>query len=96
MRRLSSGQAIAADCEGSSCRHLAARIIEQAFRDLDSPAASRSDQETARGFLSGSLMLTHWCAVANLDPVWMVARAAKMTTGQVGRLDCEPRPRAKH
>ena len=96
MRRLSSCQAIAADCEGLSCRHLAARIIEQAFRDLDSPAASRSDQETARGFLSGSSMLTHWCAVANLDPVRMVARAARLTTGQGDGLDLEPQTRAKH
>jgi hypothetical protein len=78
MRRLSSRQAITAVWEGSSCRLLAARIVQQAFRDLASPAGSRSDQESARVFLSGSSMLSHWCAVADLDPVWLVARAAKL------------------
>ena len=41
-------------------------------------------------------MLTHWCAVANLDPVRMVARAARLTTGQGDGLDPEPQTRAKH
>jgi hypothetical protein len=86
MRRLSSRQAITADWEGSPCRHLAARIIEQAFRDLVSPVGSRCDQESARVFLSGSSMLSHWCAVADLDPAWLVARAAKLTTAQ--GVDC--------
>jgi hypothetical protein len=86
MRRLSSRQPITTDWEGSSCRHLAARIIQQAFRDLASPAGSRCDQESARVFLSGSSMLNHWCAVADIDPVWMVARAAKLATAQ--EVDC--------
>ena len=86
MRRLSSRQPITTDWEGSSCRHLAARIIQQAFRDLASPAGSRCDQESARVFLSGSSMLSHWCAVADLDPAWLVARAAKLTTAQ--EVDC--------
>jgi hypothetical protein len=96
MSRLSSHQAVTVDWEGSSCRHLAARIIQQAFRDLASPAGSRCDHESARIFLSGSSMLNHWCAVANLDPVWMVARAAKLTTIQGRRLHLEQRTRAKH
>ena len=96
MRRLSSRQAVTVDWEGSSCRHLAARIIQQAFQDLATPARSRCDQESARVFLSGSSMLNHWCAVANLDPVWMVARAAKLTSAQASRLHLEQRTRAKH
>jgi hypothetical protein len=86
MRRLSSHQAITVDWDGSPCRHLAARIIQQAFRDLASPAGSPCDQESARVFLSGSSMLKHWCAVADLDPAWMVARAATLTTAQ--GVDC--------
>jgi hypothetical protein len=82
MRSLSFPRAVTIDWEGSSCRHLAARIIQQAFRDLDSPAASRCDRESARDFLSGSSMLKHWCAVADLDPARMIACAAKLTTRQ--------------
>jgi hypothetical protein len=96
MRRLSSRQAITADWEGSPCRHLAARIIQQAFRDLASPAGSRCDQESARVFLSGSSMLSHWCAVADLDPARLVARASTLTTAQ--GVDCVTKRgyRAKH
>lgn len=86
MRRLSSRPDITADWEGSPCRHLAARIIQQAFRDLASPAGSRCDQESARVFLSGSSMLSHWCAVADLDPARLVARAARLSTAQ--SVDC--------
>lgn len=77
MKRLSIRPTVAMAPEG--CRHLAARIIHQAFRDLAKPAGSRRDQESARVFLSGSSMLTHWCAVANLDPDTMVARAKALT-----------------
>jgi hypothetical protein len=59
-------------------RHLAVRVIDQAFRDLASPAGRPADQESARTFLAGSSMLYHWCEVADLDPVWMVARARKL------------------
>jgi hypothetical protein len=29
-------------------------------------------------------MLDHWCAVADLDPAWMVARANRLTTASGG------------
>jgi hypothetical protein len=76
---LSSPRAVVVDREGSSCRHLAARVIQQAFRDLAGPAGSRCDYESARFFLAGSSMLHHWCTVANLDPARMVARAQQLT-----------------
>jgi hypothetical protein len=56
-------------------RRLAMRVIDQAFRDLASPAGSQTDQESARTFLAGSTMFYHWCDVADLDPALMVARA---------------------
>jgi hypothetical protein len=77
MKRLSSSQPIGTDPDG--CRHLAARVIHQAFRDLAKPAGSDHDQESARDFLSGSSMLTHWCAVARVDPHRMIARAKHLT-----------------
>jgi hypothetical protein len=95
MKRLSSSQAVPVDWEGSPCRHLAARIIQQAFHDIASPSGSACDQESARAFLSGSSMLNHWCAVADLDPAWMVARAAKLTTGQWSGLRHDQRTPAK-
>jgi hypothetical protein len=64
--------------ERTSCRRLALRVIDQAFRDLASPAGVRADKESARAFLAGSSMLYHWCQVADLDPAWMVARARKL------------------
>lgn len=60
---------------GTPWRHLAVRVIDQAFRDLASPAGTHADQESARAFLAGSSMLHRWCEVANLDPAWMMARA---------------------
>lgn len=64
--------------EGTPYRHLAVRVIDQAFRDLASPAGLPADQASARAFLAGSSMLYHWCEVADLDPAWMVARARKL------------------
>ena len=96
MRRLSSRQAVAIDREGSSCRHLAARIIQQAFRDLASPPGSPRDRESARVFLAGSSMLEHWCAVADLDPARLVARAKELTTTPNNGRSREQRTRGKH
>ena len=36
-------------------------------------------------FLAGSSMLDHWCAVADLDPAWMIARANQLTTASGGQ-----------
>lgn len=60
--------------EGIECRALAIGVIDRAFRDLTGLGGSRADQESARVFLAGSSMFYYWCAVANLNPTWMVAR----------------------
>jgi hypothetical protein len=62
----------------TSCRHLAVRVIDQAFRDLASPHGSSADQLSARKFLAGSSMLHYWCQVADLDPSWMIVRARRL------------------
>ena len=62
----------------AACRHLAARVIDQACRDLSAPAGSRADRESAREFLSGSPMLYRWCEVADLEPSSMIVRAARL------------------
>ena len=85
MRRLLSSQVVIRDPEGGPCRHLAVRVIELAFRDLASSAGLRSHQDSARVFLAGSSMLDHWCAVADLDPAWMIARANQLTTASGGQ-----------
>ncbi len=66
------------DAEGSPYRHLAVRVIDQAFRDLASPAGSPEGPESAREFLAGTSMLYHWCEVADLNPECLVARARKL------------------
>lgn len=55
-------------------RHLAVRVLARAFLDLvdrEHPAA----RESARAFLAGSGLLSHWCRVAAVDPGWVVRRA---------------------
>jgi hypothetical protein len=49
-------------------RALALRVISVAVRDLIAPGHSVSDRNSARAFLSGSRMLTHWCKLADIDP----------------------------
>jgi hypothetical protein len=49
-------------------RHLAMRVLARAVLDLVDLTASTADRESARAFLSGSVMLRHWCRVAALDP----------------------------
>jgi hypothetical protein len=66
------------DAEGSPYRHLAVRVIDQAFRDLASPVGSVAGPESAREFLAGTSMLYLWCEVADLNPAWLVARARKL------------------
>lgn len=75
MRSASWRRPASTSSEGTPWRHLAVRVIDQAFRDLASPPGSHTDQESARAFLAGSSMLYQWCEVANLDPSWMVSRA---------------------
>lgn len=49
-------------------RHLAMRVLARAVLDMMDPAGSSTDRESARAFLSGSVMLHHWCRVAALNP----------------------------
>lgn len=81
MRGILYRQPSAVATEGTPWRHLAVRVIDQAFRDLANSAGSRADQESARTFLAGSRMFRRWCEVADLDPVWMLARARKLMAG---------------
>jgi hypothetical protein len=64
-------------------RHLAVRVLARALRDLSDPAGSATDRESARRFFAGSRMLFHWCRVAELDPRWIVHRAARHTPAAV-------------
>ena len=61
-----------------ACRHLAVRVIHQAFRDLSGTSGSAADRESAREFLSGSPMLYKWCDLADLEPTSMIVRAARL------------------
>jgi hypothetical protein len=48
-------------------RSLAVCVIHQAVRDVRNPNGAPMDSASARVFLSGSPMLTHWCEVAQFD-----------------------------
>jgi hypothetical protein len=65
----------------AGCRHLAARIIQQAFHDLSGSAGSCADQTSARTFLAGSRMLYCWCEIANVNAARIIARARKLDDG---------------
>jgi len=56
-------------------RFLAARVIDQAFRDARNPNGAPIDGASARAFLSGSLMLSYSCEVAELDLNCVIVRA---------------------
>ena len=77
MRRVACRQP-ASRAEGAPYRHLAVRVIDQAFRDLATPAGSSAGRESAREFLAGNSMLHHWCEVADLNLESLVARARKL------------------
>ena len=47
MRRAAWRQAPSSDAEGTPYRHLAVRVIDQAFRDLASPAGTAAGRESA-------------------------------------------------
>lgn len=63
------------------CRHLAARVIEQALKDVLRSGQTASDRRTARRFLAGSSMLYFWCEVAGLDAGEVIRVAAGLTGG---------------
>ena len=56
-------------------RHLAARVIHQAFRDLENPGASPEHRLSPRMFLTDSSILKYWCELAQTDSARVVARA---------------------
>lgn len=68
-------------------RFLAARVIDQAVRDVRNPNGALSDSASARAFLSGSPMLSYWCQIANLDLSCVVERARTLMA------DCDDRRR---
>jgi hypothetical protein len=68
-------------------RFLAARVIDQAVRDVRNPNGTLTDSASARAFLSGSPMLSYWCEVANLDLSRVVQRARTLMA------DCDARRR---
>jgi hypothetical protein len=65
-------------------RYLAARVIDQAFRDAANPNGEPTDSASAREFLSGSPMLSYWCAVAGLDFNCVIVRARTLMARRRG------------
>jgi hypothetical protein len=63
----------------SAHRHLAARVIDQAFRDARNSTGASTNGASARAFLSGSPMLSYWCAIAEVDPTCVIVRARTLT-----------------
>ena len=56
-------------------RFLAARVIDQAVRDVRNPNGAPTDSASARAFLAGSPMLSYWCEIAELDLNCVINRA---------------------
>ena len=74
-------------------RYLAARVIDQAFRDARNPNGAPIDGASARAFLSGSPMLSYWCNVAELDLNCVIVRARTLMAGcDAGRRAAAPAP----
>jgi hypothetical protein len=65
-------------------RHLATRVIFQAFRDVGNPNESSETRTSARVFLAGSGMLYYWCELAQINPREVVARARALGTALDG------------
>ena len=59
-------------------RQLAIRVLARALFDLTDGHGSPTDRESARAFLAGSGMLTHWCRVAAVDPSCVLKHAEKL------------------
>jgi hypothetical protein len=62
-------------------RFLAARVINQAIRDVRNPNGVPTDTASARVFLSGSSMLAYWCEIAELDLNCVIDRARTLMAG---------------
>jgi hypothetical protein len=62
-------------------RSLAARVIDQAVRDVRNPNGAPTDSASARAFLSGSPMLPYWCEIAELDLNCVINRARTLMAG---------------
>jgi len=62
-------------------RSLAARVIDQAVRDVRNPNGAPIDCASARAFLSGSPMLAYWCEIAELDLSCVIHRAQTLMAG---------------
>ena len=71
-------------------RLLAARVIDQAVRDVRNPNGMPIDSASARLFLSGSPMLSYWCEIAEIDLNCVIDRARTLMVG----CDAGPRGRA--
>jgi hypothetical protein len=56
-------------------RSLAARVIDQAVRDVRNPNGAPTDSSSARAFPSGSPMLSYGCEIAELDLDHVIDRA---------------------
>jgi hypothetical protein len=62
-------------------RSLAARVIDQAVRDVRNPNGAPVDSASARAFLSGSPMLSYWCEIAELNLSCVMDRARTLMAG---------------
>ena len=62
-------------------RSLAARVIDQAVRDVRNPNGTPTNTASARAFLSGSPMLSYWCEIAELDLNCVIDRARTLMAG---------------
>ena len=71
-------------------RSLAARVIDQAVRDVRNPNGAPTDSASARAFLSGSPLLSYWCKIAELDPSRVMDRTRTLMAG----CDADRRSRA--
>jgi hypothetical protein len=60
-------------------RHLALHVLARALRDLSNAEGAETDRESARRFLAGSPMLSHWCRVASVDPALVTRHSARWT-----------------
>jgi hypothetical protein len=79
--RARSADYISSDETFRPYRHLAMRVLARAVLDMTDPGGSATDRESARTFLSGSVMLQHWCRVAALNPICIAENVGRFTAG---------------
>ncbi len=72
--------------------HLAMRVLARAVLDVMDPTGSADDRESARAFLTGSVMLQHWCRVAALDPDYVAESMETFTAGLTMMVPRMPKP----